>query len=81
MAIVVAYDVYLEVVTEGTLDDTWKVSKPGSFHQFHEILAKQMPDTEKRARADFVIETDTMESARTQVRAILSQIRAGLKHA
>ena len=43
--------------------------------QFEHILSKQMPDAEKRARADFVVETTTIDAARTQVRAILDQIR------
>ncbi len=39
------------------------------------ILAKQMPDAEKRARADFVIETIDMETARAHVRAVIDTIR------
>lgn len=38
------------------------------------IVAKQMSDAEKRARADFVIETLTLESARHQVDAILEEL-------
>jgi dephospho-CoA kinase len=40
------------------------------------ILAKQMPDAEKRARADFVVDTSQgFDHARAQVREILSQVR------
>ncbi len=39
------------------------------------ILAKQMPDSDKRARADVVIETTSMETARQAVRAMLERIR------
>ncbi|GGE20344.1 dephospho-CoA kinase [Gemmobacter megaterium] len=45
------------------------------------ILANQMPDAEKRARATWVIDTSTLDGAREKVRAILSEIRASLKHA
>ena len=38
------------------------------------ILARQMPNAEKCARSDFVIETDTIEHARAQVRAVLEDI-------
>ncbi|MEP2715741.1 dephospho-CoA kinase [Pseudophaeobacter sp.] len=43
--------------------------------QFEQILVKQMPIDEKAARADFVIETDTLDHAKEQVLAILGQIR------
>lgn len=39
------------------------------------ILAKQMPDAEKRARADFVVDTSkSYEDARRQVREILARV-------
>ena len=44
--------------------------------QFEAIRAKQMPIAEKRARADYEIETDTLDHARTQVQEILRDIRA-----
>jgi dephospho-CoA kinase len=41
------------------------------------ILAKQVPDNDKRARADFVVVTDGgVEAARSQVRNILRQLDA-----
>lgn len=41
------------------------------------ILARQLPDAEKRARADFVIDTSQgLDHARGQVRDILARLRA-----
>lgn len=46
--------------------------------KFQSILAKQMPDAEKRARADFVIETDQgLDHAFHQVEAIVAALRSG----
>jgi dephospho-CoA kinase len=43
--------------------------------KFRAILARQMPDSEKRRRADFVIDTSKgFDAARAEVRAILRQI-------
>ncbi|SLN11796.1 Dephospho-CoA kinase [Aquimixticola soesokkakensis] len=42
--------------------------------QFDTILAKQMPDAEKRARADYVIETRDLDSAARQVAQVLADI-------
>ncbi len=41
------------------------------------ILQKQMSADEKAERADFVIETDTMDHARQQVQSIVTKIRKG----
>lgn len=49
--------------------------------QFEMIRAKQMPDADKRALADHVVITDTLDHARTQVRKIVSDIRRELKDA
>lgn len=49
--------------------------------QFATILAKQMPDADKRARADYVIVTDTPDHAAAQVRDVLADIRKRMTHA
>lgn len=49
--------------------------------QFEAIRAKQMPNAEKCARADYVITTDTLASARAQVETVLKEIRERLPHA
>jgi len=50
--------------------------RPGMTEQkFAAILGKQMPDAEKRARADFVVDTSQgYEAAHQQVREILARI-------
>ena len=62
----------LEVQRERTL------ARPGmSAEKLDLILARQVPDAEKRARADFVIDTASgIEPAREQVRAVLDQLTA-----
>jgi dephospho-CoA kinase len=53
------------------------LARPGmTTAQFDAILARQMPDADKRARATWVIDTSTPETARAQVRAIIAEIRS-----
>lgn len=47
---------------------------------FETILARQLPDAEKRARADFVIETTGLAHAREQVQRLLAEIRQRRAH-
>lgn len=52
------------------------MARPGMTEaQFNAILARQMPDAEKRARATHIIETLDPESARAAVRALIAHIR------
>ncbi len=41
------------------------------------LRARQLPDAEKRARADFLIDSSSLETARTDVRRIIQAIREG----
>lgn len=59
------------VLARGTMSDA----------EFDAILAKQMSDAEKRARARWVITTDTLERARAQVHAVIADIRQETAHA
>lgn len=45
------------------------------------ILSRQMPDEEKRQRADYLVVTDTMDHARRQVGQILGDIERQMQHA
>jgi dephospho-CoA kinase len=87
---IVVYDVPLlfETGAEKSVDVVVVVSAPEDVQKarvleregmteakFAAILAKQVPDPEKRARADFVVWTDRgLEAARDQVRAILDTL-------
>lgn len=55
------------------------LSRPGmSEEKFAAILARQLPDEEKRARADFIIDTSLgMEAARIAVQEIVEELTAG----
>lgn len=54
------------------------LSRPGMTEEkFAMILARQMPDEEKRRRADFIVESGSgVENARDQVREILQTLAA-----
>ena len=54
------------------------LSRPGMTEEkFLSILARQMPDDKKRARADFIIDTSQgIEPARAEVALIISQLSA-----
>jgi dephospho-CoA kinase len=53
------------------------MARPGmTAEKFAAILAKQMPDAEKRAKADFIVDSSKgFEAAQQQVRDILASIR------
>lgn len=68
------------VVVVSTAPETQRsrvLARPGMTEaQFDAILAKQLPDAEKRAWADVIILTDTMDSAQSGVMRVLQRIKA-----
>lgn len=48
--------------------------------KFEALLAKQMPDAQKRAKADFIIDTDkTLEETATDIEAVINEITANIR--
>jgi dephospho-CoA kinase len=49
--------------------------------QFQMILSRQMPDSEKRARAEHIIETLTLDATRAAVRNLIAELKTRQSHA
>ena len=73
-----AVDAIVVVSADAVIQRERVLSRPGmSEEKFAAILARQLPDAEKRERADYVVDTGRgMDDAREQVRAIIADIRA-----
>nr|WP_321981046.1 dephospho-CoA kinase [uncultured Cohaesibacter sp.] len=71
-------DVVVVVSAEESIQRTRVLERPGmTAEKFEAIKAKQMPDAEKRRRADYVIDTGKgLETAARQVEAILDDVRS-----
>ncbi len=69
-------DAVVVVTAPATTQRARVMSRPGMTEAlFKMIRAKQMPDAEKRRRADYIVETDKgLEAARAQAADILEQI-------
>lgn len=71
-----AVDAVVVVTADPAIQAERVLARPGMTRErFDAILARQMPDAEKRARADFVIDTGRgLEAARDEVEAIVAAV-------
>lgn len=70
------------VSTSADIQRARVMARPGMTEAaFALILSRQLPDADKRARADYVIDTTTPETAQADVAAIIQSINTGLLHA
>ena len=68
---------YVVVVSAPEADQAQRVlARPGmTKERFELILSKQMPDADKRKRADFIVPTTSLEAAREAVHNIVRKIK------
>lgn len=73
-----AVDAVVVVTAPAEVQAERVLSRPGMTRErFEAILARQLPDAEKRRRADFVIDTgEGLEAARTRVQEIVGMVLA-----
>jgi len=69
-----AFDKVIVVTASPDIQRQRVLARPGmTAGKFEQILARQLPDSDKRARADFVVDTSgTLDETRAQVRDILT---------
>ncbi len=70
----VTFDKVIVVSAPGEMQRQRVLSRPGMTEEkLDRILARQMPDSQKRERADFIVDTSgSLDETRAQVRSILS---------
>lgn len=68
-------DSVLVVTAPADVQKSRVLSRPGmTEQQFERLLSRQMPDAEKRNRADHIIETLTLDDTRAAVRDLIAEL-------
>ena len=69
-------DSVLVVTAPAVIQKTRVLARPGMTEaQFETILARQMPDAEKRARADHIIESLTLDATAQAVQNLIAKLK------
>ena len=76
-----ACDAVAVVSVPGEVQRDRVLSRGMSEADFQLILSRQLPDAEKRQRADYIIPTTSLEAARQAVKDVLADIRRRIQHA
>lgn len=72
---VAAVDAVAVVTTDADTQKSRVMARPGMTQTlFDQIMSRQTPDAEKRARADHLIETNTLENTRARVAELVQQL-------
>lgn len=71
-------DGVLVVTTDAQTQKARVMARPNMSEEFlANILARQLPDSDKRARADFVIETNSLDQTKSAVRDLIARLTRG----
>lgn len=70
-------DATLVVSTDAETQRTRVLARGTDANTFEDLLARQVPDAEKRSRATYVIQTDTLDGTRRDVTHLVSELIKG----